>query len=173
MRLDRRPYAAFFTILVGRNLPATGSIETGKDAAPSSIPWWETALTFCLLANVLLAASILPLSTTYLICEGLGWEAGIDKKFVEAPQFYGFYSLMIFLGAGLILYPDLPLIPIMYLSQVVNGMVLPLVLIFMLLLINDKKLMMNYTNGPVFNAIAWITALVMIGLTLFLILQMF
>ena len=80
-----------------------------------------------------------PLSTTYLICEGLGWEAGIDKKFVEAPQFYGIYSLLIFLGAGIILYPNFPLIPIMYFSQVLNGMVLPFVLIFMLLLINDKK----------------------------------
>jgi Mn2+/Fe2+ NRAMP family transporter len=96
---------------------------------------------------------------------------GINKKFVEAPQFYGFYSLMIFLGAGIILYPNLPLIPIMYFSQVINGMVLPFVLIFMLLLINDKKLMMGYTNGPIFNIIAWATSAVMIGLTLLLLIQ--
>jgi Mn2+/Fe2+ NRAMP family transporter len=98
---------------------------------------------------------------------------GIDKKFVEAPQFYGFYSLMIFLGAGIILYPNLPLIQIMYFSQVVNGIVLPFVLVFMLLLINDKKLMMNYTNGPIFNVIAWATSIVMIALTLLLIIRVF
>jgi NRAMP (natural resistance-associated macrophage protein)-like metal ion transporter len=170
---------AFFIILVcAETLFKDGvQIETAKDAALSLAPLVGKNCTylfaFGLVNASLFAASILPLSTTYLICEGLGWEAGIDKKLVEAPQFYGFYSLMIFVGAGLILYPDLPLIPIMYFSQVINGMVLPFVLIFMLLLINDKKLMMNYTNGPVFNAIAWITSLVMIGLTCFLIVQMF
>ena len=79
---------------------------------------------------------------------------------------------MIFLGAGIILYPNFPLIPIMYFSQVINGMVLPVVLIFMLLLINDKKLMMEHTNGPIFNTIAWVTSIVMIGLTLILLIQM-
>ena len=100
-------------------------------------------------------------------------EAGIDKKFMEAPQFYGFYSLMILAGAGLILYPDLPLITIMYVSQVINGMVLPFVLIFMLLLINDKKIMGEHTNGPVLNVIAWVTSGVMIGLTLLLLIRSF
>ena len=121
----------------------------------------------------MLAASILPLSTTYLICEGLGWETGIDKKFVEAPQFYGIYSLMIFLGAGVILYPNIPLIPIMFFSQVINGIALPFVLIFIVLLINDEKLMMGYTNGPFFNMIAWMVSLGMIGFNLLLFFQMF
>jgi Mn2+/Fe2+ NRAMP family transporter len=80
--------------------------------------------------------------------------------------------LIIFLGAGIILYPNFPLIPIMYFSQVINGMVLPVVLIFMLLLINDKKLMMEYTNGLIFNAIAWVTSLIMIGFTLLLFIRM-
>jgi Mn2+/Fe2+ NRAMP family transporter len=147
---------AFFIILVcAETLFKNGiRIETAKDAALSLKP---LAGKYC----------------TYLFaCEGLGWEAGIDKKFVEAPQFYGFYSLMIFLGAGIILYPNVPLIPIMYFSQVINGMVLPIVLIFILLLINDKKLMMGYTNGPIFNAIAWVTSAVMIGLTLLLLIRM-
>ncbi len=170
---------AFFIILVcAETLFKSGlRIETAKDAALSLEPlagkYCSFLFAFGLVNASLFAASILPLSTTYLICEGLGWEAGIDKKFVEAPQFYGFYSLMIFLGAGIILYPDVSLIPIMYVSQVVNGMVLPFVLIFMLLLINDKKLMMDYTNGPVFNAIAWVTALVLIGFTLLLLIQSF
>jgi NRAMP (natural resistance-associated macrophage protein)-like metal ion transporter len=170
---------AFFIILVcAETLFKHGiRIETAKDAALSLAPlagkYCTYLFAFGMINASLFAASILPLSTTYLICEGLGWEAGIDKKFVEAPQFYGFYSLIIFLGAGFILYPNFPLIPIMYFSQVLNGMVLPFVLIFMLFLINDKKLMMNYTNGPIFNVIAWVTSIVMIALTLILIIQMF
>jgi NRAMP (natural resistance-associated macrophage protein)-like metal ion transporter len=169
---------AFFIILVcAETLFKNGvRIETAKDAALSLYPlagkYCSYLFAFGLVNASLFAASILPLSTTYLICEGLGWEVGIDKKFVEAPQFYGFYSLMIFLGAGAILLPNLPLIRIMYVSQVINGMVLPFVLIFMLLLINDKKLMMGHTNGLIFNAIAWVTSIVMIGLTLFLIIRM-
>jgi Mn2+/Fe2+ NRAMP family transporter len=170
---------AFFIILVcAETLFKSGvRIESAKDAALSLQPlagkYCSFLFAFGLVNASLFAASILPLSTTYLICEGLGWEAGIDKKFVEAPQFYGFYSLMIFLGAGIILYPDLPLIPIMYISQVVNGMVLPFILIFMLLLINDKKLMMDHTNGSVFNTIAWATALVLIGFTILLLIRSF
>jgi NRAMP (natural resistance-associated macrophage protein)-like metal ion transporter len=170
---------AFFIILVcAETLFKHGvRIETAKDAALSLAPlagkYCTYLFAFGLVNASLFSASILPLSTTYLICEGLGWEAGIDKKFVEAPQFYGFYSLIIFLGAGIILYPNFPLIPIMFLSQVLNGMVLPFVLIFMLLLINDKKLMMSHTNGPIFNAIAWVTSIVMIGLTLILLIRMF
>jgi NRAMP (natural resistance-associated macrophage protein)-like metal ion transporter len=169
---------AFFIILVcAETLFKNGvRIETAKDAALSLFPlagkYCSYLFAFGLVNASLFAASILPLSTTYLICEGLGWEVGIDKKFVEAPQFYGFYSVIIFLGAGIILYPNVPLIPIMYFSQVINGMVLPFVLILMLLLINDKKVMMDHTNGPVFNTIAWGTSIVMIGLTLLLLIQM-
>ncbi len=168
---------AFFIILVcAETLFKHGlHIETAKDAALSLAPlagkYCTYLFAFGLVNASLFAASILPLSTTYLICEGLGWEVGIDKKFVEAPQFYGIYSLIIFLGAGIVLYPNFPLIPIMYFSQVINGMVLPFVLIFMLLLINDKKLMLNYTNGPIFNTIAWITSLGIIGFTILLLVQ--
>jgi Mn2+/Fe2+ NRAMP family transporter len=168
---------AFFIVLVcAETLFKNGiHIETAKEAALALKPFAGKYCTylfaFGLVNASLLAISVVPLSTTYLICEGLGWEVGIDKKFMEAPQFYGFFSLMVFLGAGIILYPNLPLIRIMYLSQVINGIVLPFVLIFMLLLINDKKLMMGYTNGPVFNAIAWVISAVMIGFTLLLIVQ--
>jgi Mn2+/Fe2+ NRAMP family transporter len=170
---------AFFIILVcAETLFKNGvRVETAKDAALSLYPlagkYCSYLFAFGLVNASLFSASILPLSTTYLICEGLGWEAGIDKKFVEAPQFYGVYSLLIFLGAGIILYPHFPLIPIMYFSQVLNGMVLPFVLIFMLVLINDKKLMGKHTNGPIFNTISWVTSIVMIGLTLLLILRSF
>jgi len=169
---------AFFIVLVcAETLFKTGvRIETAKDAALSLAPlagkYCTYLFAFGLVNASLLAISVIPLSTTYLICEGLGWEVGIDKKFVEAPQFYGFYSLMIALGAGIIIYPNVPLIRIMYLSQVINGIVLPFVLIFILLLINDKKMMMQHTNGPVFNLIAWATTIVLIGFTLMFFIQM-
>jgi NRAMP (natural resistance-associated macrophage protein)-like metal ion transporter len=169
---------AFFIILVcAETLFKHGvQIETAKDAALSLKPLAGKYCTFLFafgLVNAsLFSASILPLSTTYLICEGLGWEAGIDKKFAEAPQFYGFYTFIIFLGAGIILYPNFPLIPVMYFSQVINGMVLPIVLIFILLLINDKKLMIGHTNGPIFNIIAWTVSFVLIGFTFLLFIRM-
>jgi NRAMP (natural resistance-associated macrophage protein)-like metal ion transporter len=165
---------AFFIILVcAETLFKSGVyIQTAKDAALSLYPlagkYCSYLFAFGLVNAALLASSVLPLSTTYLICEGLGWEVGIDKKFVEAPEFYGFYTVIIFLGAGLILYPGLPLILIMYLSQVINGIVLPFVLIFMLVLINDKRLMMEHTNGLLLNAIAWATSIILIGFTLLL-----
>ena len=168
---------AFFIILAcAETLFKQGvQIETAKEAAlalkPLAGKYCTYLFAFGLVNASLLAASVLPLSTTYLICEGLGWEVGIDKKFAEAPEFYGFYSVMIFLGASLILYPGLPLIAIMYFSQVINGIVLPFVLIFMLLLINDKKLMMGHTNGFLMNAIAWTTSFIMIGLSILLLIR--
>ncbi len=113
----------------------------------------------------LFAASILPLSTAYTVCEGLGFESGVDKSFGEAPFFYWLYTILIALGAAVILIPDIPLVKISILSQVVNGAVLPFVLIFMVLLANKTELMGKYVNGRFFNAIAWITTVIMIGLT--------
>jgi len=114
----------------------------------------------------LFAASILPISTAYAVCEGLGFESGLDKKFHEAPVFYWLYTLIIVVGAGVLLVPRFPLAHIMVLSQVVNGIVLPFVLIFMLLLINDRELMGAHVNSRAFNAVAWVTVTVMIALTL-------
>ena len=114
----------------------------------------------------LFAASILPLSTAYTVCEGLGFESGVDKKFGEAPFFYWLYTLLIAAGGAVLLIPNLPLIKIAVLSQVVNGVVLPFVLIFMLLLINKKDLMGSYVNTRLFNAIAWVTTVGLILLTL-------
>lgn len=114
----------------------------------------------------LFAASILPLSTAYTVCEGLGFESGVDKKFGEAAFFYWLYTLLIVAGGAVLLIPGLPLVKIAVLSQVVNGIVLPFVLIFMLLLINKKELMGEYVNTRTFNIVAWLTTVVMIGLTI-------
>jgi Mn2+/Fe2+ NRAMP family transporter len=113
----------------------------------------------------LFAASILPLSTAYTVCEGLGFESGVGKQFSEAPVFYWLYTALIVAGGGVILIPNLPLVKIVILSQVVNGVVLPFVLIFMLLLINKKALMGEHVNSRFFNGVAWGTTVLMIGLT--------
>jgi len=113
----------------------------------------------------LFAASILPLSTAYTVCEGLGFESGVGMKFSEAPAFYWLYTLLIIAGGAVVLIPGLPLVKIAVLSQVVNGVVLPFVLIFMLLLINKKDLMGQYVNTRTFNLVAWVTTVVMIVLT--------
>ncbi len=113
----------------------------------------------------LFAASILPLSTAYTVCEGLGFESGVGMKFGEAPVFYWLYTLLIVAGGAVVLIPNLPLVKIAVLSQVVNGVVLPFVLIFMLLLINKKELMGEYVNTRLFDVVAWATTVVMIGLT--------
>jgi len=113
----------------------------------------------------LFAASILPLSTAYTVCEGLGFESGVGQKFSEAPFFYWLYTALIVAGGAVVLIPGLPLVKIAVLSQVVNGIVLPFVLIFMLLLINKKDLMGEYVNKPLFNLVAWATTAIMIVLT--------
>ena len=117
----------------------------------------------------LFAASILPLSTAYTVCEGLGFESGVGRKFSEAPAFYWLYTALIVAGGAVILIPGIPLVKITVFSQVVNGAVLPFVLIFMLLLINKKELMGEYVNQPTFNIIAWATTAIMILLTALLV----
>jgi Mn2+/Fe2+ NRAMP family transporter len=145
-------------------------IESAKDAAQALAPlagnYASWLFAFGLLNASLFAASILPISTAYTICEAFGWESSLNRKFLEAPQFYGLYSLMVFLGAGIILLPDMPLITIMYYSQVINGAILPVILIFMLLLVNDRKIMGEYTNSLVMNIISWLTAAILTVLSL-------
>ena len=118
----------------------------------------------------LFAASILPISTAYAVCEGLGLESGLDKRFDEAPAFYWLYTALIVFGAGVVLVPRFPLFRVMVLSQVANGVLLPFVLIFVLLLVNDRELMGDHVNSRAFNVIAWTTVVVMIVLTILMVL---
>ncbi len=145
-------------------------IETAADAALALKPlvgqYASSLFAFGLFNASLFGACILPLSTAFYICEGMGWESGVDKDFRKAPQFFWLFTIIIVISALIILIPNAPLIFIMYISQVVNGVVLPFVLIFMLLLINDKRLMGSYVNGPVLNSITWVTVVIMVLLTL-------
>jgi Mn2+/Fe2+ NRAMP family transporter len=114
----------------------------------------------------LFAACIQPLSTAYSVCEGLGFESGVNKRFREAPIFYWLYTLLIVVGAGFVLIPGFPLIRMILFSQVINGVLLPIVLIFMVLLVNKRDLMKNWVNSRIYNFVVWVTVVVMIGMTL-------
>jgi NRAMP (natural resistance-associated macrophage protein)-like metal ion transporter len=153
------------------------AIADAADAARSLEPlagsYASSLFAFGLLNASLFSAAILPLSTVYYVCEAFGWEAGVDKKWEEAKAFYVIYTAMIALGAAVVLLPDFPLIQTMFISQVANGITLPPVLIFMLLLVNRKSLMGDQVNSRFFNAVAWATAAIMIALTLLLVANSF
>jgi len=122
------------------------------------------------LANAsLLGAIIVPLATAYYVCEAMGWEAGINKTFKEAPQFMWIYTMTIVLASFVIMVPGAPLVLLMVLSAVVNGLLLPFVLIYALLLVNNRKLMGEYTNSRTYNYISWATVATIIVLTSFLV----
>jgi Mn2+/Fe2+ NRAMP family transporter len=147
-------------------------IDTPADAALGLKPFGQYAfLLFAagLFNASLFAASILPISTAYTVCEALGFESGVSRRFREAPIFYWLFTGLIVVGGGVILIPHFPLIKMILFSQVVNGVLLPFVLIFMTILINKKGLMKEWTNSPAYNAIAWVSVALMIGLTLALV----
>ena len=144
-------------------------IQDAAEAAQGLRPFGEYAfLLFSagLFNASIFAACILPLSTAYTVCEGLGFEAGVNKRLSEAPIFYFLYTLLIVVGAGVVLIPKFPLIQMILLSQVLNGVLLPFVLIFMVLLINKQELMGEWANPRWFNLISWVTVVFIIGLTL-------
>jgi Mn2+/Fe2+ NRAMP family transporter len=118
-----------------------------------------------LLNAALFTASILPLSTAYYVCEAFGFERGVDRRFGDAKVFYGLYLAFIVIGAGVVIIPNAPLLAIIFYSQVLNGVLLPVVLVLMLLLINNKRIMGRWTNGLGFNVIAWATVVIVSILT--------
>ena len=165
--------AWFIIVACAATLYATGQHDIGRSGAEAAqalrplVGEYAYLLFAAGLFNAsLFAASILPISTAYAVCEGLGFEAGLDKKFHEAPAFYWLYTALIVLGSAVVLVPHLPLVYVTVLSQVANGVVLPFVLIFMLLLTNDRELMGTFTNTRRFNVIAWTTVVVTIVMTL-------
>ena len=146
-----------------------GAIQVPSDAAEAMKPLAGQYAFILFAAGLfnasLFAASILPLSTAYTVCEGMGFESGLDKRFSEAPAFYWLYTLLIAAGAGVVLWPHFPLVKVTILSQVLNGVLLPVVMILMLVLINKPELMGKHTNNRWFNVIAWATAVIVIGLS--------
>ena len=170
--------AIFIIIVCANTLFANGiRIETAKDAAlalkPLAGKYCFYLFAFGLLNASVFSACILPLSTAYSVCEGMGWEIGVNRTFKEAPQFYSLYTAIIVIGAAVILIPGVKLVPIMLISQATNGILLPFVLIFMLLLVNNKRLMGKYTNSKFYNFCAILIIVTMILLSLFLFFTVF
>jgi NRAMP (natural resistance-associated macrophage protein)-like metal ion transporter len=154
-----------------------GSIQDASDAALAMKPlagsYAFLLFAFGLFNASFFAASVLPISTAYVVCEGLGVESGVDKRFKEAPFFYWLYTILIAGGAAVVLIPRFPLVKWAIESQTLNGILLPIVIVLMLLLINRKDLMGKYTNSHWFNAIAWVTAIVVSILSVMWMVQQF
>jgi Mn2+/Fe2+ NRAMP family transporter len=160
----------FIVITTGAVLYPRGiGIETAGQAAialaPLAGPYAQVLFAAGLLGASLLAASVLPLSTAYAVCEAFGLERGVSHRLHEAPVFYSLYTALIVVGAGAILIPDLPLVQVMLFSQDVNGILLPVVLVFVLLLVNNRRLMGQHVNGRWYNLVAWASTALIITFT--------
>jgi len=150
-------------------------INEAKDAAMALKPLAgaisSQVFAFGLFIASIFSATILPLATAFYVCEAFGFEAGIDKRWKEAPQFYWLYTAIIVLGVIIILIPNAPLIAITLWSQIINGLLLPVVLVCMILLVNNKKIMGTHVNKPFQNIIGWGSIVILVGLSITLILM--
>jgi NRAMP (natural resistance-associated macrophage protein)-like metal ion transporter len=172
-------FIAFFIVIAcaatifAHGIPVNNVADVSKALIPLAGNYASILFAFGFLNASLFAASILPLATSYFVCEMLGFEAGVNKGFREAPVFHGLYLGLILMAVIIIMFPNAPLLSILFFSQVANGLLLPFILIFMLLLINDKKIMGEHVNSKLFNYIAGITIAILIGLSIALVLTSF
>src|SRR5207249_9154676 len=164
--------ALFIVVATAATIFGRGEITTAADAARALEPvagqFAEILFAIGLFGASVLAATIMPISTAYVICEAFGWESGVGKRFSDAPTFFGIYTLVLVVGALIVLIPGLDLLGIIASSQALQGLLLPIVLIFMVLLVNDRGLMGRHANGPLLNVLAWIAVGLVIVLDLVL-----
>jgi Mn2+/Fe2+ NRAMP family transporter len=153
------------TLYMHGHRDVTNVAEVAQALGPLAGRFAELLFAIGLINAALLSAAILPLATAYNVCEGLGFESGVDKRFSEAPAFYALYTFLIAAGAGFVLIPRLPLLKVIIYSQVANGILLPFVLVFMLLLVNREDVMGEYRNSLLGNIIAWGTSVAIVALT--------
>lgn len=165
---------AFFIIVCCASTiyPLGITIQTAADAALALRPLAQKYASILFATGLFgastLGAFILPLSTSYAICEAFGWESGINKKFSDAKVFYGLYTFLIIFGVAFILLPKISLIKVMLISQTINGLLLPPILILILSLVNNRRIMGNYTNSKLYNIIVLLTITFLIILTILL-----
>jgi NRAMP (natural resistance-associated macrophage protein)-like metal ion transporter len=162
--------ALFIIVCTAATLHVAGiRVENADDAAralePLAGPYARAMFGLGLFGASMLAASVLPLSTAYAVCGAFGWERGISRSWSQAPIFNGLYTALIAIGAAFVLIPGLPLIQVIVATQLLNGVLLPIVLVFVLRLVNDRDVMGNYTNGPVFNTLSYATTGILVLLT--------
>ncbi len=153
------------TVLHPQGIEITGAEDAARALAPLAGPYAELLFSIGLLSASVLAAAVLPLTSAYAICEAFGWESGLDRSWAEAPLFNGLYTFVIVAAAAVVLLPGLDLIGIMLVSQVLNGMLLPFLLIFMMVIVNDRTVMGRHVNSALNNLLAWTTIVVVITLT--------
>ncbi len=163
---------SFFILLAAAAIlyPQGITIENAAEAAAALEPiaghFAEVLFALGLFAAAFFGAFILPLSTAYYVCEAFGWESGVNKKFHEAREFYTVIGLLVLPSALVVLIPSIPLVPLMLLSQVINGVLLPVLLLVILHLVNNEKVMGEYVNKPLYNVICWIAAFLLILVTM-------
>lgn len=168
-------FVAFFIIVsTAATLHRAGIlVETAEHAAQALAPLAGGYATVLFAGGLLgasfLAAFILPLSTAYAVCEAFGWESSVDRRFNEAPVFFGLFSFLILFGVVVVLIPGLSLVKMMIFAQIVSGILVPIIMVFQLKLINNRRLMGVQVNGPVYNAVTWVTVAFVVLLTLLLI----
>lgn len=153
------------TVLYPRGVEISSAEQAAQALAPVAGPYATALFAVGLVSASLLAACVLPLTAAYAITEAFGWERGIDRTWAEAPAFNTIYTFVIVFGAVLVLIPNVPLISVMVLSQAVNGVLLPFLLIFMIRIINDRRIMGRHVNGRTTNWLAWVTVITVIALT--------
>jgi NRAMP (natural resistance-associated macrophage protein)-like metal ion transporter len=168
--------AFFIVVSTAATLHKTGiEVSSAADAAHALRPlagrYAETLFGIGLFGASMLAAGVLPLATAYSISEALGYEKGVSRSFREAPIFLGTFTFLVAVGAAIAIVPNLPLIRVLLVTQVINGLLLPFVLFAILKLVNNRELMGRYVNGPLYNLAAWLTAIVVTLLSLLYILS--
>ncbi len=170
---------AFFIIIACASTLHVNNIQINeaKDAALALKPLAgaiaSQVFAFGLFIASIFSATILPLATAFYVCEAFGFEAGIDKEWDDAPEFYILYTGILIISVFIILLPNAPLIQISLWTQVLNGLLLPVVLICMILLVNNKKIMGKYINKPINNFIGWTSIVVLIGLSILFLVMLF
>lgn len=168
-------FIAFFIVvataatLYAHHQSITSASDAASALAPLAGPFAALLFAVGLLNAALLGSTTIPLSTAYAASEAFGWELGLDRGFKQAPVYYGVYSAALVVAALFVLIPGLPLITVIFLTQMINGILLPIILVFVLLIINDRAIMGRFTNGPVFNAVVWVTVAALVLLSLLLI----
>ncbi|MFL5648295.1 MAG: Nramp family divalent metal transporter [Chloroflexota bacterium] len=161
--------AVFVVVATATTIHAVGGrIDSAQDAAralgPVAGELSSALFAVGLFGASVLAATIMPISTAFVICEAFGWESGVDKRFRDAPSFFFIYTFVLALGALVVLIPGLDLLPLIVGSQNLQGLLLPVVLVFMVLLANDRRLMGDHRNGRIGNVLAWSAIAVVIAL---------
>ncbi|MDH7601231.1 MAG: divalent metal cation transporter [Armatimonadota bacterium] len=150
----------------GGPVPIQNAAEAAAALRPAAHGYAEKLFALGLLGASLLGAAVVPLSTAYSYCEAFGWEIGISRRFHEAPTFYSIYTLCILVGVVVVLLPSVHLVNTMIGAQGVNGILLPVILVFMLKLVNSRDVMNGYVNSRTYNVVVWLTAVVLIAMTL-------